>query len=103
MRKRNNTVLLRLNDEEYNLLNCKVRGSGLSREAFLRALIKNKELRAIPPMDFFDVLRELSRIDNNMNQIAAKAHSLKYIDEVMYRENCSALEKTISKIMQQVL
>ena len=102
MRKRNHAVILRLNDEELQLLTNKVNGSGLSRESFLRALIKEKEIRALPQIEFAEVLQELRRIDNNMNQIAVKAHSLKYVDEVAYRSNCTALENAIGQIIRRI-
>ena len=102
MRKRNHRVVFYLDETELNELNNKVFGSGLSRESFLRAMIKDKELRALPQIEFAEVLQELRRIDNNMNQIAVKAHSLKYVDEVAYRNNCTALENAIGQIIRKI-
>lgn len=102
MRKRQNRVVICLNDDELNELNEKVIGSGLTRESFLRAMIKGQEIRQLPPMDFYNVLKELRQIDNNMNQIATKAHSLNFIDTAAYRENCTKLESAVGKLIREV-
>ena len=40
--KRKNEIKLRLYDDEFNKLNLEVEKSGLSREAYLRSLIKHE-------------------------------------------------------------
>lgn len=68
-----------LNDHELKHFTNQVRVSGLSRSAFIRALILNKTIQARPPNEYADLLRELSAIGNNINQIARVANGNQYI------------------------
>ena len=102
MRKRNCAVLLRLSDDELDKLDRKVARTGMSREGYLRALIYGIVPKERPSADMFDVLKELRQINNNMNQVAAKANSTGNIDSSQYRENADALQDAINKIMGRI-
>ena len=102
MRQRNRSVLLRFTEEEFEKLNSDVAISGLSRETYLRALIANRPITPMPPMDLVDVLRNLQKINNNMNQIARKAHSLNFIDTTTYWENADLL-RTVLRELREVI
>ena len=102
MTNRTHQILFRLNEKEYQAFIKKVEKTGLSREAYLRYLIQNITPKELPSMDFFNVIKQLDQINNNMNQIAVKAHSLKYIDAPMYEKNCEKLDETMAEIMHQV-
>ena len=87
MRKRNVQILFRLTEEEAEQLNELVRKSGRSKEAFLRETVKGYRLCEKPDPEFYKMMRELSAIGNNINQLAAKANSLGFVDAPMlYRE-----------------
>ena len=73
MRKRNVAILFRLNKKEAEVLDKKVKKSGLNREAYLRQLISGVVPRDAPPPDYYSMMRELHKIGNNLNQIAQKA------------------------------
>lgn len=73
MRKRNNRVLLRLNDEEYRHFNQELNVSGLSKNQYLVRLIKNHEIKERPPKDYAKIVYELARIGNAVNDIVKKA------------------------------
>lgn len=100
MARRKIKIDLRLNEEEATLLNTDVEKSGLSREAYLRALIKQRPIKERPPMDLVDVLRNLQQINNNMNQVAMKANSLNFVDTAAYWENVEELKKTLSMLLE---
>ena len=102
MAKRNIKIDLRLNKEESDYLNKSVERAGLSREAYLRALIKDKHIKECPPIEFFDVLKALRQISNNINQIAAKANSTGLIDACEYRNNVKWLQSVIGKLMEEM-
>ena len=84
MRKRNVAILFRLNKKEAEVLDKKVKKSGLNREAYLRQLISGVVPRDAPPPDYYSMMRELHKIGNNLNQIAQKAHVLNVIDVQRY-------------------
>ena len=86
MRKRNVQVLFRLNDEEAAYLYGLVEKSGRSKEALLRSMLMGYRLCEKPDPEFYQVMRELSAIGNRINQLAAKANALDFIDTPMLRE-----------------
>lgn len=98
--RRKYEVKFRLNQIEIEDLKCSVEKSGLSREAYLRAMIKDRPITERPPMDLVDVLRNLQQINNNMNQIATKANSLNFVDTAAYWENVDLLKATIGKLLE---
>jgi len=86
MRKRSVQILFRLNEEEAEYLYELVRKSGRSKEAFLREMVKGYQLCEKPDPEFYRIMRELSAIGNRINQLAAKANALNFIDMPMLRE-----------------
>ena len=102
LRNRPNQILFYLNDKELKILNQRVAKTGLSREAYLRSLIANTVPKEQPPMDFYDVMRELRQISINMNQIALKANTLNLIDAPFYSDCHKNLQSAIGKIMRTV-
>lgn len=102
MRKRTREVMLWLTEEEYRTLKKNVEKTGLSMQAYLRKLIKGIQPKALPPMDFFEVLTQLRRIGINLNQIAIKANTIGFVDTGEYWANMKALEKVISELKNEV-
>jgi len=80
MRKRDIPIRVRLTDSEADHLNQLVERSGRSREAFLRAMIEGYQLCEKPDPKFYKAMCEISTIGNNVNQLAAKANTLGFID-----------------------
>ena len=86
MRKRNVQILFRLTDEEAEQLYALVKKSGRSKEAFLREMVRGYRLCEKPGPEFYQMMRELSAIGNRINQLAAKANALNFVDAPMLRE-----------------
>ncbi len=86
MRTRNVPILFRLNESEAEYLNRLVARSGYSREAFLRSMVQGYQLCERPEPQFYQIMRELSAIGNRVNQLAAKANALDFIDAPMLRK-----------------
>ena len=103
MRKRNVHVQFWLDRKEAEVLQKKVKRSGLSREAYLRHLISGVVPREAPPPDYFSMMRELHGIGNNLNQIAQKAHTLNVMDVQRYDDACRKLEEAICSITEAVI
>ena len=81
MRNRNHFIGLWLDDKEYsNLINqCEI--TGLTASSLVRQLLQGVALRPRPPDEYSTLLRELSAIGNNINQIAHWANKEKSIHE----------------------
>ena len=87
MRKRNHIIPLHLNKKELAHLEAQVKTSGLPREEFLRSLILGAQLREKPCPHHPELLRKISGLCNNANQLARVANTYgragqKSIDEM---------------------
>ncbi|NLK34940.1 MAG: plasmid mobilization relaxosome protein MobC [Gracilibacteraceae bacterium] len=100
-RTRKHEVHLRLNNEEYKALERNRAKCKLPQQTYLRKLVMNVQPIEHPPVEFFEVLRNLRQINNNLNQIALKANKNGLIDREAYYKNVDWLQKTISMLMQQ--
>ena len=74
-----------LSPNEVKELKHKAELVGISETAVIRLLIRGFEPREKPDRDFYESMRQLSNIGNNINQLAAKAHSLGFIDAPMLK------------------
>ena len=100
---RNIEIKVRLNRKEAEALNKRVKKSRLSREAYLRHLISGVVPQDAPPPDYFDFMRELHGVGNNLNQIAQKAHVLGVIDERRYDEEMRKFDQLVRDITKAVI
>lgn len=69
------TITLRLNSREYARLCEQAEVTGLKMEPLIRQLIMGVNLRPRPPDTYAALLRELSAIGNNVNQLAHQANA----------------------------
>ena len=99
MKNRKCRVEFRLSEDELCILNQAVMLSGLSREEYLRTLIKYIIPSNTPSVEFLEVIKQLRMIGNNMNQIAVIAHKTGSIDVLKYKRSC---EETIIKVLEIV-
>lgn len=75
MRNNVKAITLRLNAAEYAHL-CRLSDvTGLKKEPMVRQLIMGIDLRPRPPDTYAALLRELSAIGNNINQLAHQANA----------------------------
>lgn len=86
MRKRNVQILFRLTEEEAEYLCSLADRSGHSRQALLQSMVMGYRLCEKPDPEFYKIMRELSAIGNRINQLAAKANALGFVDTPMLNE-----------------
>lgn len=103
MRNREIRVQFRLNNNEYENFRNMVDRSGLSKESYLRKLIKGVVPKEKPPHDFYSMMRELHKIGVNLNQIAYKANAFGLIESNKYDENVKMLEAAIISITDEFI
>ena len=70
-----------MDETEYRHLQEQCSVTGLSVSVLIRKLIAGVQLRTRPPDEYTKLLRELSAIGNNVNQIAYWANARKSIHE----------------------
>ena len=102
MRARNNRIMLRLSDKEYESLIKSSEKVGVPREVYLRMLIMGTTLKEKPTADFYNMTRELNAIGNSLNQIAKVANSKGFINVKAYEENVRRLNEFIVEISKSV-
>lgn len=102
MRNNVKSVLLRLDAAELSKLDALVQTSGLKREQVLRKLILGVELRPRPPDALGDLLRELSAIGNNVNQIAYWANARRGITDERIREEQELVRQALRLIKERL-
>ena len=102
MRKRNVEFHFMLTDAEASLLQTKAKKCGLSQQAFMRSLLYNTPIKEQPSIDFHTTIKSLEKIGDNINQIAAKANTLGFVDQVQYRKEIDKLERVIAELMRAV-
>lgn len=93
MRKRANAILVRLSDTEITYLEQQAQNAGLKKEPYIRKLIMGTEIRPRPPDTYAKLLRELSAIGNNINQLAYKANGIGVIQVKEVQKMREALDK----------
>ena len=77
MRKRNRHVSVWMNEQEYRHLKRQAEVVGMGMDPFIRSLVLGIQLRPRPPDTYAALLRELSAIGNNVNQIAHNTNASK--------------------------
>ena len=86
MRERNLEFHIRLNDIEYDKLEEMSLKSKMTKSDVIRNLILEKEIKEKPGIEFYEVMKELSKIGVNLNQIAYRANKNNVIDKNYYQE-----------------
>ena len=102
MRKRARHVSVWMNDAEYKHLREQAQIAGLGIDPFIRNLVANVDLRSKPPDTYAALLRELSAIGNNMNQIARWANARKSITEDETQTVVALIHKTWHLVKEAV-
>ena len=98
IRKHTVSILLRLDEAQHRHLQKQVAASGLSTTQFLRDLIEGVEVKARLPNELPELLRQISAVGNNLNQIARTVNTRKYAT----KEELAMIETLLAKIWDKV-
>ena len=85
MRKRNIRIWARVSEKELETITKRINKTGLSREAYIRCVLLGAVPKEKPDMDYQYIMRQLTGIGNNINQLARKAAALGFIDVPYYK------------------
>ena len=94
MRKRNHVIPVRLNTKELRFLEEQVEKSGLSREEYIRSIVMGGEVRARPCEHHAELLRKISGLCNNANQLAHVANASGMASEQSIQEMLRLTKET---------
>jgi hypothetical protein len=101
-RKRNNRVVVTLDDAEYRYLRQRTEKTGLNMAAYFRHLLKTLVPRDLPPPDYHALIKEFHAIGNNINQMAHIANATGFIDAEKLDEIRNTLNEAILNLMREV-
>ena len=82
-----------MNETEYRHLKRQAELAGMGIDPFIRTLVAGVQLRPRPPDTYAALLRELSAIGNNVNQIAYWANARKGIEESEIKDAAELVRK----------
>ena len=109
---RSRVVKTRMTEEEYADFAARLAPYGISQSEFIRRAIHGASIRPVVTVSPVNdellaalgkLTAEYGRIGNNLNQIAAKAHTLNALDVQRYDENCRKLDEAIKTITAAVI
>lgn len=101
-RSRKHRIEVAMNDQEYEEFMKRIKECGLSKQSYLLQLVKNRIPQPLPSDDFQEVIRQLRRIGNNINQVAVIANKNGSIDILKFNKAKQELDKQIVEIRKQV-
>ena len=92
-----------LSPKDAEELKRKVELAGLTETAVVRLLIRGYEPREKPDGRFYEAMRNLSAIGNNINQLAIKANALGFVDSQMLKNEALRWHKFQAAIEREFL
>ena len=81
----------------------KAKKTCLTEAALVRLLVRGYEPKERPDERFYDVMRQLSSIGNNINQLAAQANSLSFVDAQKLQKEAERWHKFQADVERQFL
>lgn len=94
---RDKKVTIRLTQDEYNKLNNETQKLNMSMSELIRHKILNKKVKVKSKLST-QIVYELNRIGNNLNQIAKHCNTTKTIDKLVLQQLVD-IEKELKKIL----
>ena len=101
--RRNIEKHILMNRVEAQDLQKKAKKACLSEAGLIRLLIKGYEPKERPDERFYDAMRQLSSIGNNINQLAAKANTLGFVDAPQLAKEAERWHKFQADVERQFL
>lgn len=89
--------------DEAQDLQKKTKKTCLTEAALVRLLVRGYEPKERPDERFYDVMRQLSSIGNNINQLAAQANSLSFVDAQKLQKEADRWHKFQADVERQFL
>lgn len=89
--------------DEAQDLQRKAKKTCLSEAALVRLLVRGYEPREKPDERFYDVMRQLSAIGNNINQLSVKANTLGFVDAPQLKKEAERWHKFQADVERQFL
>ena len=92
-----------LNEEELRALKSKAEKAGMNESELVRKMLLDYQIKEKPDDRFYEVMKYMRAISNNINQIAKKANALDFIDEKYYKEEAMKWSDFIDRVKEEYL
>ena len=69
-----------MTEDEFDRVTALAGKTALSREAFVREVLRGTTVAEKPPAEYVEIVRELRRIGSNVNQLLVKARVLGFVE-----------------------
>ena len=102
MRKRDIRIQVRLSDIQYKKLLDDIARSKETISSYIRKLIIGTQLKEKPDYEFYNVMKELTKIGVNLNQIAHVANSTNIIDKDFYNQEAKKWNEISRQIKNMI-
>ena len=99
--KKDKQFSIRISEQDLETIRRKAAQAHMSQSDYVTACCLGKRIVILDGLK--EVLRQQKAIGNNLNQIAAKAHTLNALDVQRYDENCRKLDEAIKTITAAVI
>lgn len=99
---RNKSILVRLTETEHIHLKNQAATAGFKVEPFVRSLINGSKLKPRPTNEYACLLREISAIGNNINQIARRVNSQGYAGQNEIHEAAHLAAEALKIIREEM-
>ena len=103
-RKRKKQIMMRLTDDEHELLLQRMRDAGIqNQEAYLRRMTLTGYILRLDMVEVHETLRLLSNATSNINQVAKRANETRSIyaaDMIQLYEEINNLRSQVSDVMK---
>lgn len=93
----------RFSKNEIEKIKCKANKSGMDLSKYIRNRALEYEIREKPDKEFYEVMKQMRSISNNLNQISMKAHTLGFIDVLAYRKEVNKLNTFMLQVKEKYL
>ena len=101
MRYRDKKKQFWFSEEECKILADNSEKVGLTESEYIRELLVGYKLKEKPDDRFYENLKVFRSLANNMNQIAKKANSLGFVDELSYKRNVDMIKQFIHDLKKE--
>lgn len=103
MKNRTVDLHIRLTEEEVSELKHKAKMCRITQSALIRILLNGYEPRQAPDERFYEAMRQLSAVGNNLNQLARRANSLGLLDGAECKRQAEKLWSLQNEIEKEFL
>lgn len=103
MRLREKQIVFSTTYEEYKEIKIRAEKVGLNLSDYIRNRAVGFEPREKPPKEFYEAIKQIRMIGNNINQIARLANETGILDELTCKQQFDKLNELIIEIKKEFL